>query len=100
MAVDREFDVFCLAMGVPWNLCDREVGWQTARDQTPARAAMTVRPGKGMRGGLDGGWGGGEGTFAAVTTVGSEAAPVEHVAMRRSTRIMSDGRHQRAYVPP
>ena len=31
MAVDREFDVYSLAVGVPWNLCNRAVGWRSGR---------------------------------------------------------------------
>ena len=33
MAVDREFGVYSWALGVPWNPCNRAVGWrQTMRE--------------------------------------------------------------------
>ena len=37
MAVDREFDVYSLAVSVPWNLCNRAVGWRSG-DEGDGRA--------------------------------------------------------------
>ena len=50
MAVDREFDVYSLAVGVPWNLCKRAVGWRLGDERdgrAGGRAARQAASGQG-----------------------------------------------------
>ena len=50
MAVDREFDVYSLAVGVPWNPCKRAVGWRSGDEgdgRAGGRAAGEAASGQG-----------------------------------------------------
>ena len=50
MAVDREFDVYSLAVGVPWNPCKRAVGWRSGDEgdgRAGGRAAGQAASGQG-----------------------------------------------------
>ena len=50
MAVDREFDVYSLAVGVPWNPCKRAVGWRSGDEgdgRAGGRAAGQAENGQG-----------------------------------------------------
>ena len=38
MAVDREFDVYSLAVGVPWNPCNRAVRWRSGEREMVGQA--------------------------------------------------------------